>query len=134
MHSSSLLHFNITHLNFRVRLRLGASQTPFNLEVEIQKLEGVVDFKMDDFKIHPNYSDPKAEYDLAIITLDTDIIWSKTIFPICLPSVGDTTLPLDIFAGRSAKLSGWGKTKIYQKLGELPTDLQETHLTVEYQG
>ena len=116
----------------RVRIRLGSSQTPFDLESEYQEIDGVRNFRIKEFTIHPRYSPTKAEYDIAVIKLSKDITYSEVIFPICLPSVKDTTLPLNMFAGVSAKVSGWGKTDQFQD--NLPTLLHEAQIEVQNQG
>lgn len=91
-------------------------------------------FTIKEFIIHPRYSTTKAEFDIAVITLSDDITWSETIFPICLPSTEDTSLPLNFFAGDIATVSGWGKTEVVQSVDDLPTLLHEAQIEVQNQG
>uniref|UniRef100_A0A914C0U9 Peptidase S1 domain-containing protein n=1 Tax=Acrobeloides nanus TaxID=290746 RepID=A0A914C0U9_9BILA len=52
--------------------------------------------------LHPNYKTP--EYDIALIELETPIIYSQHVQPICLPSVDFN----QIRPSNTAWAIGWG--------------------------
>lgn len=124
----SVYYTCIYHI-YRAKVRLGSSSTPLNDEYRFE--EGVRDFKIQDFTIHKEYEKSKARFDLAVITLDKPVIYSTVIFPICLPSVEDTKLPLNHYSGHSVTLTGWGNTDPTAE--SVATLLQEVSLKIQDQ-
>ena len=61
--------------------------------------------------IHPDYDEDKNENDIAILKLETCLIFDKTVQPACLPESLD-------FTGSNALFSGLGKI-----VGNKNTDL-----------
>ncbi|RAH74691.1 serine protease [Aspergillus aculeatinus CBS 121060] len=56
--------------------------------------------------IHPNYSAPTVDNDLAVLTLSRNLTFGPKIAPVGLPAVGaDTLVP-----GAEVVVSGWGAT------------------------
>merc|ERR1719323_118151 len=53
-------------------------------------------------KRHPQYKHPFKQFDIALLKLSEDVVWSDLIAPVCLPSNDQETKQLD------AVISGWG--------------------------
>ena len=51
-------------------------------------------------KMHENYDTKTFENDIAVLTLDRTVPFSKTVYPICLPPKGE------LFANRRAFVIG----------------------------
>ena len=95
--------------DFSMMARLGSSETSLDY-VDYLYEEGVRDYSIVDVKIHPQYKRVKARFDVAMVTLEEAVMWSGSIFPVCLPSVQDTKNPLNHYAGDTVTLAGWGST------------------------
>ncbi|KAK6630616.1 hypothetical protein RUM43_014601 [Polyplax serrata] len=66
--------------------------------------------------------DPRTLYnDIAILTLDTPVSFSKTIRPICLPQGNQN------YAGLPATVIGWGSLR---ESGAQPAELQEVNIPI----
>ncbi|XP_046457686.1 trypsin-1-like isoform X1 [Daphnia pulex] len=57
-------------------------------------------------KIHEKY-DPDLNNDIAILTLDSPVKYTKKVKPVCLPPQGSN----DQYEGRMAIVKGWGATE-----------------------
>ncbi|XP_046459623.1 chymotrypsinogen B-like [Daphnia pulex] len=55
-----------------------------------------------------NYNDKTLVNDVAVLTVDPPISYSKVISPVCLPPFNNAA---DQFAGKDAAIIGWGKFK-----------------------
>ena len=62
-------------LNFRFRVFLGRHD----------KLSGGREYSVETAVLHPNREEHKMNNDLAILTLTSDIMFTRRIQPICLP-------------------------------------------------
>ncbi|CAG7667387.1 unnamed protein product, partial [Allacma fusca] len=69
--------------------------------------------------VHPSYNFFTYEHDLALIKLESPVILSPHIIPICLPGNDD------LLINENATVSGWGRLS---EGGQLPNFLQ--HVTV----
>ena len=81
-------------------VRLGAH----DLSVEEEAAE---DFTVQRVVIHPGYSreDSVPRHDIAIISLDSDVVVGGAISPVCLPSPAQ-----EMVAGSPVMVAGWGAT------------------------
>jgi len=70
------------------------------------------------FAMHPNYY--RGTYDIAILTLCEDIIFTKEIAPVCPPALPDSD-----YASLPAISTGWGRLSLY---GPQPKKLMEVEL------
>ncbi|XP_058797811.1 chymotrypsin-2-like [Phymastichus coffea] len=71
---------------------------------------------------HENFTLTDVENDIALIRVDKDIKFNDKVQPIALPD------PVETYkVGDSAKLSGWGHTKVH---GQVPNKLQEIDLNI----
>ncbi|XP_045512669.1 serine protease snake-like isoform X2 [Pieris brassicae] len=61
------------------------------------------DVKINRIVKHPNYSAPKKYFDIAIIEVTTEVIFTKLVQPACLWTNHDTSQ-----LGTKATLTGWG--------------------------
>jgi len=52
---------------------------------------------------HENYDDQTSENDVSVITLPSELTWSNTVMPLCLPQA-------ETFEGDEAVVAGWGAT------------------------
>ncbi|KAG7301069.1 hypothetical protein JYU34_015452 [Plutella xylostella] len=75
------------------------------------------------FLIHPNYNADTFDYDISILRLQYDIVFSERVGPVCLPFNYGTT----DFAGAIVTALGWG-TK--ESGGPLSPTLQKVNLNV----
>ena len=101
-------------------VRLGAH----DLSVEEEAAE---DFTVQRVVIHPGYSreDSVPRHDIAIISLDSDVVVGGAISPVCLPSPAQ-----EMMTGSPVMVAGWGATSE----GGLTADrLQEVELVVSDQ-
>lgn len=57
-------------------------------------------------QIHPDYNNETAYYDVALIHLNEDIVFSRAAQPICFPT--ENTTDTDSFNGLFAVVAGWG--------------------------
>ncbi|KAK4006067.1 hypothetical protein OUZ56_011197 [Daphnia magna] len=56
--------------------------------------------------LHKAYNTRNIYFDIAIITMDSPVTYSKAISPVCLaPASGE----LDVYAGQTASVMGWGR-------------------------
>ncbi|XP_032786319.1 chymotrypsin B [Daphnia magna] len=57
--------------------------------------------------LHKAYNNRNFGFDIAIITMDSPVTYSKAISPVCLaPASGE----LDLYTGKKASVMGWGRT------------------------
>lgn len=66
--------------------------------------------------VHPKYNFFTYEYDLALVRLESALIFAPHISPICLPATDD------LLIGENATVTGWGRLS---EGGTLPSILQE---------
>ena len=95
------------------------SEDSFSFDITKQGQE----FKIKDFVRHPNYTQYKVYFDVAIIEMDKPVTFSFTIHPICLPKVPNTDI--DSVQNIPATLSGYGS-----KSGETSTVIHYSPLTI----
>ena len=95
------------------------SEDSFSFDITKQGQE----FKIKDFLRHPNYTQYKVYFDVAIIEMDKPVTFSFTIHPICLPKVPNTDI--DSVQNIPATLSGYGS-----KSGETSTVIHYSPLTI----
>jgi len=57
---------------------------------------------------HPGYNPPQIYNDISLLLLDSDIQFSTSVRPICLPGVATRHLEL---AGVNATVAGWGTVR-----------------------
>ena len=62
------------------------------------------DFTLAAMDIHEEYNPVTIENDIALLTLDHAVTFTKNIYPICLPAMGHN------FANQRASVVGWGLT------------------------
>lgn len=78
--------------------------------------------------IHPKYSCTKSSFDIAILELDQQVIWSKEVSPVCLPlAVGFKTIKPNF---PQAVVAGWGWTNENTSKGSRANILQKAKVTV----
>ncbi|KAK7076696.1 CLIP domain-containing serine protease [Halocaridina rubra] len=83
-----------------------------------------VDFSIQQIIPHPNYTQPTAYHDLALLQLSRKVVFETFIHPVCLPWGEESERDL---IGTQVKLTGWGDT---QFLGSPSSILQEVDLTI----
>lgn len=66
--------------------------------------------------VHPRYNYFTYEFDLALVRLDTPLVFQPHIAPLCLPASDD------LLIGENATVTGWGRLS---EGGTLPSVLQE---------
>ncbi|GBL89638.1 Serine proteinase stubble [Araneus ventricosus] len=71
--------------------------------------------------VHRHYNPQNFDNDIALLELDPPVVFRPHISPICLPE------PDEDFTGRSAFVSGWGKTT---HGGAIPNLLQEVQVPI----
>ncbi|PYH84428.1 trypsin-like serine protease [Aspergillus uvarum CBS 121591] len=86
-----------------------ASATPNRLRIRAGSARcdaGGILVNVSAIHIHPNYSAPTADNDLAILTLSENLTYSPKIAPVGLPAFGAGVLA----SGTEVVVSGWGAT------------------------
>ena len=80
--------------------------------------------RRDVYKIrsHPRYNNDNADYDFAILFLNSPLTFSSTIAPVCLPASTQS-----LYTGQVATVTGWGLTS---SDGSPASTLQEVDVTV----
>ena len=63
------------------------------------------DRKIKEYIVHPNYTYPEFYFDIALILLEEDLIFSSRISPICLPEIAQSHPG----ARTAISVQGWGK-------------------------
>ncbi|XP_046754126.1 serine protease filzig [Diprion similis] len=71
--------------------------------------------------VHRNYDPATFENDLAILEMETPVVFDTHIVPICMPDDGAD------FTGRMATVTGWGRLKYN---GGVPSVLQEVEVPI----
>lgn len=66
--------------------------------------------------LHPGYSSPRKNYDIALIQLSSPVNYTANVLPICLP---DTMFPV----GTQCFITGWGTRTV--NVQDFPQFLQE---------
>nr|CAH0107902.1 unnamed protein product [Daphnia galeata] len=85
---------------------------------------------------HRDYNDKTKFFDIAILSIDPPVAYSKDISPICLPPANPAA---DQFVGKDAAVMGWGTLS---SGGDQPNELQQVTVkvisneecNVEYEG
>lgn len=85
-------------LENRIRVTIGEHDLKIKNSKEIDK-------KVIKIHFHPKYQCGKFIDDIALLELENDIYWTKSIGPACLPKNYDNDNDL---TNRSATLAGWG--------------------------
>lgn len=67
----------------------------------------VIDMNISEIIRHPRYGPPKKYYDIALMKLDADVVFTKRIYPACLW----TNMNLRS-AGSKGTVTGWGVEKL----------------------
>nr|CAH0107899.1 unnamed protein product [Daphnia galeata] len=71
---------------------------------------------------HKDYSEDTKLFDIAILTIEPPITYSKVVSPICLPPA---SAAVDQFVGKDAAVMGWGRLV---EGGDNPNELQQATL------
>ncbi|XP_011296952.1 serine proteinase stubble isoform X2 [Fopius arisanus] len=71
--------------------------------------------------VHPKYNFFTYEYDLALVRLESSLVFAPHISPICLPATDD------LLVGENATVTGWGRLS---EGGTLPSVLQEVSVPI----
>ncbi|XP_075975437.1 serine proteinase stubble isoform X1 [Anticarsia gemmatalis] len=71
--------------------------------------------------VHPKYNYYTYEYDLALVKLESPVVFAPHISPICLPATDD------LLVGENATVTGWGRLS---EGGVLPSILQEVQVPI----
>ncbi|XP_044003211.1 serine proteinase stubble-like isoform X2 [Aphidius gifuensis] len=71
--------------------------------------------------VHPKYNFFTYEYDLALVRLESSLVFAPHISPICLPATDD------LLIGENATVTGWGRLS---EGGTLPSVLQEVSVPI----
>ncbi|KAL7292188.1 hypothetical protein TKK_0014142 [Trichogramma kaykai] len=71
--------------------------------------------------VHPKYNFFTFEYDLALVRLETPLVFAPHISPICLPAADE------LLIGENATVTGWGRLS---EGGTLPSVLQEVSVPI----
>lgn len=71
--------------------------------------------------VHPKYNFFTYEYDLALVRLESSLVFALHISPICLPATDD------LLIGENATVTGWGRLS---EGGTLPSVLQEVSVPI----
>ena len=69
-------------------------------------------YKVTQVILHPQYNNgPLPDNDIALLVLQSDVEFTRRIYPICIPSHGD------YFIGQKAQVVGWGLTNYDDSIG-----------------
>ncbi|KAE8738762.1 serine proteinase stubble [Frankliniella occidentalis] len=71
--------------------------------------------------VHPRYNYFTYEFDLALVRMDTPLVFQPHIAPLCLPASDD------LLIGENATVTGWGRLS---EGGTLPSVLQEVSVPI----
>ncbi|XP_059351434.1 chymotrypsinogen A-like [Daphnia carinata] len=74
--------------------------------------------------IHKAFNAKTYYNDIAVVTMDTAVAFSKSISPVCLAPVNGE---LDVYAGETATIMGWGTEALG---GTSPANLKEATVTI----
>ncbi|KAK6622780.1 hypothetical protein RUM43_008623 [Polyplax serrata] len=110
-------------LEERIRVSVGE----YDLKSKNNK---TIDKKVLKIHFHPQYQCAKFVDDIALLELENDIHWTKSVGPACLPTLNLDTEQYSTYSDRSATTAGWGW--INEKYGEgiRPDILQKVQVTV----
>ena len=73
-----------------------------------------IDLLIERVDLHENYNPRNFDNDIAILTLNESVAFTKSIAPICLPSLniaGSETVAEGKFTGKTPFVAGWGSTR-----------------------
>lgn len=59
--------------------------------------------------VNENYNPATYQNDIALLELSEEVIYRQHIIPVCLPAKGDN------FTGKTATVTGWGRTQVNRK-------------------
>ncbi|EEB10689.1 tripsin, putative [Pediculus humanus corporis] len=107
-------------LENRIRVTIGEHDLKIKNSKEIDK-------KVIKIHFHPKYQCGKFIDDIALLELENDIYWTKSIGPACLPKNYDNDNDL---TNRSATLAGWGWLNEKYSEGRRPDILQKVQVNV----
>ncbi|KAK0061848.1 trypsin-7 [Biomphalaria pfeifferi] len=65
-------------------------------------------YRVSNVNVHPRHTSILKDYDVAVLTLAQDLIFSYCVAPVCLPDPGENTDDVDY-----CTTSGWGVTDFY---------------------
>ncbi|KAJ9578622.1 hypothetical protein L9F63_005112 [Diploptera punctata] len=83
----------VEHIRVNVgKHNLNKRETPIAQEIRVRRLI-----------LHPDYQCDRYMHDLALLELDDNVDWSKSVWPACLPQAEDPS-----FVGKEATAAGWG--------------------------
>ena len=77
--------------------------------------------------LHPQFNFSSLNYDISILTLLSEITFSSTVSPICLPTPPDDSSAYPDYSGQVAIIAGWGLTS---PGGSPASTLQEAAVTI----
>ena len=77
--------------------------------------------------LHPQFDFSNMSYDISILTLLSEITFSSTVSPICLPTPPDDSSAYPDYSGQVAIVAGWGLTS---SGGSPASTLQEAAVTI----
>ena len=95
----------IIDLIYRKEVRLGdhnITSTRDDITSEVRQIKDAI--------IHPKYKFPFAYYDVAVVVMDSTVVFTNFIRPICLP---ETHAKIDNRKNNHVLLTGWGKDTLY---------------------
>ena len=79
--------------------------------------------------LHPQFNFSSLSYDISILTLLSEITFSSTVSPICLPTPPDDSSAYPDYSGQVAIVAGWGVTSLDYG-GSPASTLQEAAVTI----
>lgn len=56
--------------------------------------------------VNENYNPATYQNDIALLELSEEVVYRQHIIPVCLPTKGDN------FTGKTATVTGWGRTQV----------------------
>ena len=77
--------------------------------------------------LHPQFNFSSLSYDISILTLLSEITFTSTVSPICLPTPPDDSSAYPDYSGQVAIVAGWGLTS---PGGSPSSTLQEAAVTI----